>query len=138
MRQAARHGRHLLQAARRLHVTRTAAATVADRMRRLLSAAYDPIRQTMIVFGGNNGSVMLNDTWALTSSLLVDAGTDVTVTSNAIAQATVTLTAAPVVGTPTSYSWSGPGVVNAAGQSITLTLSLGAYTFTVTAVDGSG
>ena len=102
------------------------------------SAAYDPIRQTMIVFGGNNGSVMLNDTWALTSSLLVDAGTDVTVTSNAIAQATVTLTAAPVVGTPTSYSWSGPGVVNAAGQSITLTLSVGAYTFTVTAVDGSG
>src|SRR5438128_1722250 len=104
MRQAARHGRHLLQAARRrLHVTRTAAATVADRMRRLLSAAYDPIRQTMIVFGGNNGSVMLNDTWALTSSLLVDAGTDVTVTSNAIAQAKVNLSADPVVCTRTIY-----------------------------------
>jgi hypothetical protein len=104
------------------------------------SAAYDAVRQTMIVFGGNNGSAMLNDTWALTltSSLLVDAGADVTVTSNAIAQATVTLTATPVAGTPTNYSWSGPGVAGASGQSLTLTLAVGAYTFTVTGTDDSG
>ena len=57
------------------------------------------------MIGGTDGAHNLNtaERWV---SLLVNAGADQTVTLNSIAQATVTLSATAVVGSPTTYTWS--------------------------------
>ena len=98
---------------------------------------------SVLLAGGSDasdGSQVLRsaERWAPPSSLLIDAGTDQVVTSNVIAQATLTLNATTLAGTATSFTWSDGLGFTASTPSITVTRSVGAYTYTVQATDGYG
>jgi N-acetylneuraminic acid mutarotase len=79
-------------------------------------AVFDDVRRSMIVFGGNNGSVMLNDTWVLNlaaaTTLTMPAATG-TFGGTTTLQATLSASGVPVAGMPVAFSLSGVGVGSA-------------------------